>query len=291
MKNDIFNLNFWEKSSIYQIQYQLENLFEFENLGLFLDCLEKNQKINDYFIYYCWFFSDSSILDKYLNRKDLPLEHLLKIILAGLSIKEAKMNPLDYFGFWSEKLDSDQSLRILIHSSKNELHPIFIASLLTNLNAKSWEDFFQSLLVEEQDIYDFLKLYKHFSINEREFILASNPILCKYLNLLVGLLISTSEDLFLISLRNSIEKILKWEEYSNNMKSVFFIENEMELSIRERNSNRISCIIHDARILQNDDLEIFLVYLKSNSVILDEYEFKLIERVMSKDFSKILELV
>lgn len=291
MKNDIFNLNFWEKSSIYQIQFQLENLFEFENLDLFLDCLEKNQKIKDYFIYYCWFFSDSSILDRYLNRKDLPLDHLLNIILAGLSIKEAKMNPLEYFGFWSEKLDSEQSLRILIHSSKNDLHPIFIASLLTNLNAKSWEDFFQSLLVEEQDIYDFLKLYRHFSIKEREVILASNSILCKYLNLLVGLLISSSEDPFLNSLRNTIEKILKWEEYSNNMKSAFDITNEKQLSIRERNSNRISCIIHDARNLQNDDSKIFLVYLKSNSVILDEYEFKLIERVLSKDFSKILELV
>ncbi|WCL50849.1 hypothetical protein [Leptospira sp. GIMC2001] len=281
MYTNFFKRKFWEESSIKFIQERIEELFKVKDLSYFFSLLNSNSKTKDYFIYYCWFFSNESSISVYLSRKDLPLEHILDIILAGLSLNEAEMRPIDYYSFWSEKLNSEQSLRLLEKSKKLELHPVFIACLLINLNAKSWEDYFNSLATDDKEIYDLLKLYENFSIYDREKVFARNSILYKYFNLLISLIITSYNDQFLLSLKQSIDKLVQWEDYVNGMKSAFSIEAERTLSLRQRNSNRISCIIHDANTMNVEDSSVFLTFLLQHSVIIDEAEMKLIETVIN----------
>lgn len=285
-----FGVEFWKNSSVSKIHDDLVKLFNQENLEKFYAQIESSSISKEYFIYYCWFFSDGSLLNRFINRKDIPISILIEIIFAGLSINESKMNPVDYFSFWSEKLSSEQSLRLLSNSNSYKSHPIFIACLLSNLDAKAWEEFFTTLVSEEKEIYNFLKLFEDFTIKERERMFALNNTLSKYFNLLITLISSCDEDQFLISLKKSIEKTLRWNEYTESMKDIFQIEKELMLPPNTRNSNRISCIINDCKDLKDDESSNFLSFLYQNSVIIDKQEFSLIEKLLEIQRSDMKEL-
>ncbi len=275
-----FGLEFWKSSSISQIQDELEYLFGLEDLNFFFLQLESNFIVRKYFLYYCWLFSESPLLEKFLNRSDVPISYLYEIIFAGLSINESELNPVDYFSFWTNKISSTQSLRLLNDSNTFKAHPILIACLLSNLDAKTWEDFFSTLVSEESEIYNFLMLFKDFSLIEREKMFALNQTLTKYFNLLITLISSSYTDSFLLSLQQSINKTLKWEEYALSLRSTFQIEEEKNFPPKLRNSNRLSCIMHDTINLDSHERSIFLKYLYRNSVIVDEEELSLLEMVL-----------
>lgn len=274
-----YSIDFWKQSSVSLIYSEIQKLLKIEDLDFFFLLLNASSITKEYFIYYCWFFSDGPLLDNFINRKDVPIPLLTEIIFAGLSINESSMNPVDYFSFWSEKLSADQSLRLLSNTKDYRSHPILIACLLSNLDAKAWEEFFTTLVSEEAEIYKFLKLFQDFSVLEREKLFSSNQTLCKYFNLLITLISGSEEDPFLIDLKESIDKTLKWEGYAMDMKASFLIENEIDLPPSLRNSNRISCIIHDVKNLPLEEKSIFLTYLYKHSVIIDKQELLLIEKV------------
>lgn len=281
-QTDFLKIEYWKQSSISQIHQGIKQLVCLEDLNFFFEEINSNSAIKSYFLYYCWFFSDTNLLDNFLNRNDTPLTLIREIIFEGLSLNEDCMRPADYFSFWTTKFSPEQSLKLLIDTGNYQSHPILIAYLISNFDAKTWETFFLTFISEEPEIYKFLKLFEEFTISERERLLILNNTLSKYFNLLITLVSIADDDPFLKSLKNSIDKVLGWEDYVVGLKSTFSIEEELYLPPHLRNVNRLSCIMHDTLKLQEEERLIFLKYLSQNDVIVDTQELSILTKVTER---------
>lgn len=271
---------FWKKSSPLHAKESFEFLLTAPNLHEYLEILFEVEELVEYFCSYCWILREENVLKELINHPAMPANLICKAVYYGFGryIKTGNLTPDYYFSIWAKIIGSEKSLDLLLTEPMVEKDVTFQLNLLSNLNAKQWEEYFESIASDAGENTDsFLRIFERIDSIHCKRLLYRNPNLYQYLRMLV---VFDKQDVvpgFLFQLEKNIKTIHRWEEYANAKLKEFSPKEEREKPPSQRNVNRLSDILRDGLIIADtsDRLD-FIEYLMIREVIVDEQEMDII---------------
>ncbi|MCW7493022.1 hypothetical protein ND861_08430 [Leptospira sp. 2 VSF19] len=199
----------------------------------------------------------------------------------GKYIKTGNITPDYYFSIWAKIISSEKSLELLLCEPLVEKDVTFQLNLLGNLNAKQWEEYFETTMSDscEGNTESFHGIFEKIDSIHCKRLLYRNPNLYQYLRMLVVFDKQDSVPSFLFQLENNLRTIHRWEAYANAKLREFSPKEEREKSPSGRNVNRLTDILKDglfiADVSERDD---FIEYLMIREVIVDEKEMEIVRQ-------------
>lgn len=274
---------FWKKSSPQHAKESFEFLLTTPNLHEYLEILFEVDELVEYFCSYCWILREEDVLKELINHSAMPANLICKAVYYGFGkyIKTGNITPDYYFSIWAKIISSEKSLDLLLTEPMVEKDVTFQLNLLSNLNAKQWEEYFESSVSEttEQNTDSFLRIFEKIDSIHCKRLLYRNPNLYQYLRMLVVFDKQESVPGFLFQLENNLKTIHRWEEYADTKRKEFSPKEEREKSPSRRNVNRLTDILRDGLFIADvsDRLD-FIEYLMIREVIVDEQEMDIIRQ-------------
>lgn len=271
---------FWKKSSPQHAKESFEFLITAPNLHDYLEILFEVEELVEYFCSYCWILREEDVLRELINHKAMPANLICKAVYYGFGkyIKTGNFTPDYYFAIWAKIISSEKSLDLLLNEPMVEKDVTFQLNLLSNLNAKQWEEYFETSVSETgQNTDSFLRIFEKIDSIHCKRLLYRNPNLYQYLRMLVVFDKKESVPGFLFQLENNLKTIHRWEEYANAKLKEFSPKEERGKSPSRRNVNRLTDILRDGLFIADacDRLD-FIEYLMIREVIVDEQEMDII---------------
>ncbi|EMY69986.1 LBF_1199 family protein [Leptospira vanthielii] len=272
---------FWKKSSPQHAKDSFEFLLTDPNLQDYLEILFEVEELVEYFCSYCWILREEDVLKELINHKFMPSNLICKAVYYGFGkyIKTGNITPDYYFSIWAKIINSEKSLELLLSEPLVGKDVTFQLNLLSNLNAKQWEEYFESSGTTEQNTDSFLRIFEKIDSIHCKRLLYRNPNLYQYLRMLVVFDQKESVPGFLFQLESNLKTIHRWEEYANKKLKEFSPKDEREKSPSRRNVNRLADILRDGLFIADvsDRLD-FIEYLMIREVIVDEQEMDIIRQ-------------
>lgn len=274
---------FWKKSSPQHARESFEFLLTAPNLHEYLEILFEVNELVEYFCSYCWILREEDVLKELINHKAMPANLVCRAVYYGFGkyIKTGNITPDYYFSIWAKIISSEKSLDLLLTEPMVEKDVTFQLNLLSNLNAKQWEEYFESSVSEstEQNTDSFLRIFEKIDSIHCKRLLYRNPNLYQYLRMLVVFDKKESIPSFLFQLENNLKTIHRWEEYANAKLKEFSPKEERVKPPSRRNVNRLTDILRDGLYIADvcDRLD-FIEYLMIREVIVDEQELDIIRQ-------------
>ena len=275
--------DFWKKSSPQHAKDTFEFLLEVPNLHEHLEILFEVDELVEYFCSYCWILREEDVLRELINHKAMPANLICKAVYYGFGkyIKTGNITPDYYFSIWAKIISSEKSLDLLLSEPLVEKDVTFQLNLLSNLNARQWEEYFESTIADttEQNTNSFLRIFEKIDSIHCKRLLYRNPNLYQYLRMLVVFDKKESVPGFLFQLENNLKTIHQWEEYANAKLKEFSPKEERAKTPSRRNVNRLADILKDGLfIVDVSDRLDFIEYLMIREVIVDEQEMDIIRQ-------------
>ncbi|MCT8333007.1 hypothetical protein NUH30_04925 [Leptospira sp. 85282-16] len=274
---------FWKKSSPVHARESFEFLLKAPNLHDYLEILFEVDELAEYFCSYCWILREEDVLKDLINHQSMPVNLICKAVYYGFGkyIKTGNITPDYYFSIWAKIINSEKSLELLLREPLVEKDVTFQLNLLGNLNAKQWEEYFESTVSDsgEQNTESFLRIFEKIDSIHCKRLLYRNPNLYQYLRMLVVFDKQDSIPGFLYQLENNLKTIHRWEAYANAKLREFSPKEERAKSPSRRNVNRLTDILKDGLYIADaiDRLD-FIEYLMIREVIVDEQEMEIIRQ-------------
>ncbi|MCG6141328.1 LBF_1199 family protein [Leptospira mtsangambouensis] len=278
---EVLVYDFWKKSSPQHAKESFEFLLTTPNLHEYLEILFEVDELVEYFCSYCWILREEDVLKDLINHSAMPVNLICKAVYYGFGkyIKKGNITPDYYFSIWAKIISSEKSLELLLNEPMVEKDVTFQLNLLSNLNAKQWEEYFESSIAEsgDQNTDSFLRIFEKIDSIHCKRLLYRNPNLYQYLRMLVVFDKRESVPGFLFQLENNLKTIHRWEEYANAKLREFSPKEEREKTPSRRNVNRLTDILRDGLFIADvsDRLD-FIEYLMIREVIVDEQEMEII---------------
>jgi hypothetical protein len=275
-------LDFWRETSPSGAKSAIDFLLLDQNLGGYLEILMHVSELSEYFCSYCWILKDEPEVIELINKKDFPTPLLCQLIYHSLGRyqRDGNVNNDFFLASWCKNLSPEQSYRLLRDEPRVETDIGLKIHLLANLDARSWEDLFETLLLREKGVSDVIEIFQNIDPLQRKRLFYRNPTLYQYLRMVLVVESAETKNEFLGTLEESLNEIYQWEEYAKSMRSSFQPEQDKGKSPRDRNANRLSCLLHDATKLSQGDPMAFLEYLTIQDVIVDEREFNMLSSLV-----------
>lgn len=274
---------FWKKSSPQHAKESFEFLLTTPNLHEYLEILFEVDELVEFFCSYCWILREEDVLKELINHSAMPANLICKAVYYGFGkyIKTGNITPDYYFSIWAKIISSEKSLDLLLTEPMVEKDVTFQLNLLSNLNAKQWEEYFDSSISEttEQNTDSFLRIFEKIDSIHCKRLLYRNPNLYQYLRMLVVFDKQEAVPGFLFQLENNLKTIHRWEEYADAKRKEFSPKEEREKPPSRRNVNRLTDILRDGLFIADvsDRLD-FIEYLMIREVIVDEQEMDIIRQ-------------
>ncbi|EKJ85623.1 hypothetical protein LEP1GSC017_2958 [Leptospira meyeri serovar Hardjo str. Went 5] len=278
---EVLVYDFWKKSSPQHAKESFDYLLTKPNLHEYLEILFEVDELVEYFCSYCWILREEDVLKELINHTAMPVNLICKAVYYGFGkyIKTGNITPDYYFSIWAKIISSEKSLELLLNEPMVEKDVTFQLNLLSNLNAKQWEEYFESSIAEsgDQNTDSFLRIFEKIDSIHCKRLLYRNPNLYQYLRMLVVFDKKESVPGFLFQLENNLKTIHRWEEYANAKLREFSPKVEREKTPSRRNVNRLTDILRDGLFIADvsDRLD-FIEYLMIREVIVDEQEMDII---------------
>ncbi|MCG6152137.1 LBF_1199 family protein [Leptospira bandrabouensis] len=274
---------FWKKSSPGQAKESFQFLLNAPNLHDYLEILFEVDELVEYFCSYCWILREEDVLKDLINHHSMPVNLICKAVYYGFGkyIKTGNITPDYYFSIWAKIINSEKSLELLLREPLVEKDVTFQLNLLGNLNAKQWEEYFESTMSNSEDgnTESFLRIFEKIDPIHCKRLLYRNPNLYQYLRMLVVFDKQDSVPVFLFQLENNLKTIHRWEAYANAKLKEFSPKDERVKSPSRRNVNRLTDILKDGLYIADasDRLD-FIEYLMIREVIVDEQEMEIVRQ-------------
>ncbi|TGN10110.1 hypothetical protein EHS11_11155 [Leptospira ilyithenensis] len=273
----------WEKSDFWMNASPSEMIRFFRQiheecfLKDWVEVFHKDDLLIDLVFEYLWLYRSESETRTLLNHTDFPPWLLLRFIYFGYGkqILQGHFDSNVYFAQVKSLIDSEQSLRILSLADDMDKDPTLKIHLLANLDAQTWESYFDILEQNDKTIQALVGIFMNLKEQEIRTILLNSPTLYIYLRLmLVSRKIIDDEvgDEKAKILRDILEGIREWELFATNLKDKFDLLTEREQIPKYRDSKRISMILYELIKVGEEDRAGIISYLKGSHVILDEWE-------------------
>lgn len=277
--------DYWFRASPIQALESLKFLAGSESRKEFLEIIMETDDLKDYFISYAWILREESELAILLNQTDLPLTFLLNFIYHGLGdyIKSGNTDYIIYFSRIAKHISAEQSLRLLLDDGLMSKDPALKIQLLANLDAKSWEIFFNKIDEENFGIQSLTQMFKDIPEEDLRRVFYRNTTLYGYMRMILVLSDSESQEVsnFLKSVEEILNGISVWEVFAKDMKSSFPTEIEKLKKPNERNPNRLSILMHEILKTPETERANAMDFLLINEAILDENEFNILNHAIN----------
>ncbi|WP_411823132.1 LBF_1199 family protein [Leptospira sp. 'Mane'] len=251
-----------------------------------VEAFHRDDSLVDLVFEYLWLYRSEPETRILLNNSDFPPWLLLRFIYFGYGkqILQGHFDSNIYFAQVKVLIDSDQSLRVLSLAEDMDKDPTLKIHLLANLDAKTWESYFDILEQNEKTIHALVGIFINLKEQEIRTILLNSPTLYIYLRLmLVSRKIEDEEvgDEKAKILKDILEGIREWELFATNLKDKFDLITERKQIPKERDSKRISLILYELIKVGEEDRAGIISYLKGSHVILDEWEESIIRSTLA----------
>ncbi|MCW7462167.1 hypothetical protein ND812_08700 [Leptospira sp. 3 VSF25] len=229
---------------------------------------------------YLWLLRTEDATKQFLNDPNITPELLMRFIYFGYG-KQFLLDHFDsnaYFLQIRALFDSAQSLRILSLGEEMDRDPTLKIHLLSNLDPQTWEAYFDLLEEKNMTMQTLLGIFSNLRENEIRKILLNSHTLYYYLRMMMVSGNQKTEEFSDKEMENRkrLEAILSsihvWETFCQEVKDKYDLQKEINLTPKERDSNRMSLVLKELTKIATADRNDVLVYLKGNGIILDSWE-------------------
>jgi len=178
---------FWKNSSPSEIISFFEQLPNGRKLAAWVKHMEGDLAFADLVFEYLWICrSDEKVID-FLNRNEISPKLILHFIYFGFGkqLSNGNTDSVAYFLEIKSMLTSEQSLRLLSLSVEMDQDPTLKIHLLSNLDPRTWEAYFDLIEENSQTMAMLLEIFSNLREKEIRKILLNSPTLYYYLRMMV----------------------------------------------------------------------------------------------------------
>ncbi|TGM93422.1 hypothetical protein EHR02_11835 [Leptospira levettii] len=271
---------FWKNASPNELLSFFSSIDKGEDLKSLAEHMLSDPEFCDLVFEYLWLLRTEDATKQFLNDPNITPELLMRFIYFGYG-KQFLLDHFDsnaYFLQIRGMFDSAQSLRILSLGEEMDRDPTLKIHLLSNLDPQTWEAYFDLLEEKNMTMQTLLGIFSNLRENEIRKILLNSHTLYYYLRMMMVSGNQKHEEISEkeIENRKRLENILSsihvWETFCQEIKDKYDLQKEINLTPKERNSNRMSLVLKELTKIPTAERNDVLVYLKGNGVVLDSWE-------------------
>jgi len=278
------DINCWKKMSPEAAKRTLLMVSQSEVSREFFEILYFTPELRDYFVGYLWILREDSQADSIFKNPHLPIEiveHYIYLAL-GRYLIDGKEEYGSYISKVTKLFPSEMSLQLLSSEIVSKDKTLKI-NLLANLDAKAWDSFFAKIEDSPNGFADLALLFDHLEIEELRRLFFRNQNL--YASIRMIFVFLKESNLIKPELIALIETLLfqigRWEDFVKEMKNIFELEEEKRSNPKDRNSNRLSIILHELMQIAADERMLILDFFLLNELLFDDNERQTIDYILS----------
>ncbi|WP_246052241.1 LBF_1199 family protein [Leptospira idonii] len=254
-----------------------QQIHEGEHIRDWVEIMQKDEAFCDLIFEYLWLFRSESETRVLLNKEEFPSSLLLRFIYFGYGKQfiSGNFESGNYFSQVKTMLDPLQSLKILSLSEEMDRDPTLKIHLLANLDPQTWEAYFDILEGNSFTMQALLGIFANLRENEIRKILLNSPTLYYYLRMMMvsrDQLESDKDKKSKDILQGILDSVHVWELFCLSVQEKFNLTEEKNKKPKERDSLRLSLVLHELVKVPNHERADILVYIKGNGAVIDEWE-------------------